>query len=128
MNYYIDYFNNVHNLEVGGITPEATKIMQEYSWPGNIRELRNTIEHCFIMEAGDVISEQALPSKIKDGGKQDKIEDSETEDAVIDFKGIQNSVLDKDPRESGQLPVSVHLREKRGRGSEDGLSGREGQV
>lgn len=100
VNYYINYFNNVHNLEVSGITPEATKILQEYSWPGNIRELRNTIEHCFIMESGDYISESALPAKVKDGGgKSDKVEEIEAEDAVIDFRGIKDSVLDRDPSE-----------------------------
>ncbi|MCO4754367.1 MAG: sigma-54-dependent Fis family transcriptional regulator [Bacteriovoracaceae bacterium] len=98
VNYYINYFNNVHSLEVNGITPEATKTLQEYTWPGNIRELRNTIEHCFIMESGDYISEESLPIKVKDGRKATE-EESDTVDAMIDFKSIKNSVLDKDPSE-----------------------------
>lgn len=99
ISYYIEYFNNVHGLEVKGITPDATKGMQEYAWPGNIRELRNTIEHCFIMEASDYISMDSLPSKITSGGAPSKTSETESEDAMIDFKGIQNSVLDKDPSE-----------------------------
>lgn len=99
VNYYINYFNNVHNLEVKGFDDEAMKAMQAYNWPGNIRELRNSVEHCFIMESSDMITLSALPIKIKSGGEKEDETPSETNDAVIDFKGIQNSVLDNDPLE-----------------------------
>lgn len=97
VNYYVDYFNNIHNLEVKGLVPEALAHLQEYKWPGNIRELRNTIEHCFIMESTDYITEDAIPAKIRTGGDDKVEEDNSPNDAMIDFKGIQNSVLDKDP-------------------------------
>ena len=97
VNYYVDYFNNIHNLEVKGLVPEALAHLQEYKWPGNIRELRNTIEHCFIMESTDYITEDAIPAKIRTGGDDKVEEDNSPSDAMIDFKGIQNSVLDKDP-------------------------------
>lgn len=97
VNYYVDYFNNIHNLEVKGLVPEALAHLQEYKWPGNIRELRNTIEHCFIMESSDYITEDAIPAKIRTGSEDKVEEDTTPNDAMIDFKGIQNSVLDKDP-------------------------------
>ena len=97
VNYYVDYFNNIHNLEVKGLVPEALAHLQEYKWPGNITELRNTIEHCFIMESTDYITEDAIPAKIRTGGDDKVEEDNSPNDAMIDFKGIQNSVLDKDP-------------------------------
>lgn len=96
VNYYINYFNNVHGLEVKGAAPDALKVMQEYSWPGNIRELRNTVEHCFIMESSDQITLEALPPKIKSGKADDSNSQSSVHDAPIDFKGIQDSVLDSD--------------------------------
>jgi DNA-binding NtrC family response regulator len=102
VNYYVNYFNNVHGLDVKGFKPEAMDSLQNYSWPGNIRELRNTIEHCFIMESTDFVGLESLPSKIKDGTKntsQAVHVEVEQADPVIDFKGIQNSVLDKDPSE-----------------------------
>jgi len=98
VNYYIDYFNGIHTLEVKGIVPEALAHLQEFKWPGNIRELRNTIEHCFIMESSDYITEQAIPAKIRSGAEE-KVEEDGPNDAMIDFKGIQNSVLDKDPND-----------------------------
>ncbi len=100
VNYYINYFNNVHGLEIKGTSPEAMQLIQKYSWPGNIRELRNTIEHSFIMESSDQITLEALPQKLKQdqpGAKQ--VPEHEGTDAFIDIKGIQNSVLDSDKSE-----------------------------
>ena len=98
VNYYINYFNTVHGLEVKGASPEALDIMKNFTWPGNIRELRNSIEYCFIMESTDQITVSSLPAKIKSNAGEDTPED--TNDAVIDFKGIKNSVLDRDPSEA----------------------------
>jgi DNA-binding NtrC family response regulator len=98
VSYYINYFNTVHGIELKGIKPDAVEALQNFSWPGNIRELRNTIEHCFIMESTDWITLESIPAQIKDGTASAEILET-VEDAVIDFKSIQNSVLDKDPSE-----------------------------
>src|SRR5690606_19135117 len=53
---------------------------------------------CFIMESSDTIALSSLPSIIRDG-KDKKVEETH-EDAMIDFKDIQNSILQKDPKEA----------------------------
>lgn len=95
VNYYINYFNSVHNLEIQGIDDDAMEVLANFSWPGNIRELRNTIEQCFIMESSDTIRLSSLPAKIKDGIGSSPSE-SDHDSAVIDFKGIRDSVLDEE--------------------------------
>jgi len=42
------------------IHPLAIKQLTEYSWPGNIRELENTIERAILMADGDIISPEDL--------------------------------------------------------------------
>ncbi|MBI4402393.1 MAG: sigma-54-dependent Fis family transcriptional regulator [Nitrospirae bacterium] len=42
-------------LKVKEVTPEALETLQQYDWPGNIRELRNLIERLMIMVSGPVI-------------------------------------------------------------------------
>jgi len=37
------------NKNVTDISPEAMKILIQYNWPGNIRELRNTIERALVV-------------------------------------------------------------------------------
>jgi|APLak6261703504_1056268.scaffolds.fasta_scaffold00917_5 DNA-binding NtrC family response regulator len=94
VNHYINYFNNVHNLKVKGAEPAALDVLSNYSWPGNIRELRNIIEHCFIMESSDMIHVNSLPSIVFKDQKKAEAKDQHAEDSVIDLEDIQNSVLD----------------------------------
>ena len=37
----------------------------DHDWPGNIRELKNVIEHMIITTKGDVISIESLPTEIR---------------------------------------------------------------
>jgi DNA-binding NtrC family response regulator len=91
-NYYLNYFNSVHALNIKGLSPEVEKVFEKYGWPGNIRELRNVIEHCFIMESSDSIQLSSLPSSLL-SKTNDKTE--EKEESIIDYHDIQKSVLDE---------------------------------
>ena len=43
------------------LSPEALRLLGEYSWPGNVRELSNIMERLVILAPGDVIEPDALP-------------------------------------------------------------------
>ena len=47
------------------ISPEALQLLENYPWPGNIRELANTIERLMILTPGDVIGPEDLPPNIR---------------------------------------------------------------
>ncbi len=98
VNHYVSYFNNVHSLQIKEVDPKATEALMNYSWPGNIRELRNIIEHCFIMESSDTIHVTSLPAVVLKDQKQNitETEDS-TDQGIIDLEEIQKSVLDNQP-------------------------------
>ncbi len=49
------------------ITPEAMQLLAEYQWPGNIRELENTIERIAILSHGDAIGVEDLPAEVRVG-------------------------------------------------------------
>jgi DNA-binding NtrC family response regulator len=44
--------------------PEAMHRLQEYEWPGNIRELRNLIERLLILHEGEEVSLAMLPREV----------------------------------------------------------------
>ena len=64
--FMIKKFNHLHSRQMEGISTEALQALQNYSWPGNIRELENVIEHAFIIEAGGRIGLDALPDHIRE--------------------------------------------------------------
>jgi len=51
---------------VNGISPEARSVLQSYSWPGNIRELENTIERAVVLGSADIIGVEDLPRRMLD--------------------------------------------------------------
>jgi len=51
---------------VKGVSPDVVSLLRRYSFPGNVRELENAIEHAFVMCQGDEIQPSHLPRAIVD--------------------------------------------------------------
>ncbi len=70
----IEHFIYIHaektHKNILGFTPEAMRLMLAYSWPGNIRELRNSVEYAFVLSRGKSIGPEHLPDKITQGAVQ----------------------------------------------------------
>ncbi len=64
----IEYFLEMLNVETGknvrGVTSDTMEILMDYSWPGNVKELENSIQHAFLLTEGEVIERELLPSRI----------------------------------------------------------------
>ncbi len=58
---FIEKYNGETAKRVQGVSPAALEVLRAYAWPGNIRELRNTVERAMILCDGDVIGEEHLP-------------------------------------------------------------------
>jgi DNA-binding NtrC family response regulator len=63
----VAHFLEKYNAGKRSFTPESTRMLVDYPWPGNIRELENTIERIVILAPGDEISVQDLPSEVRAG-------------------------------------------------------------
>lgn len=61
---FILRFNQTLNKNIKGISYEAVDLLSKHTWPGNIRELRNTIEYAANLCNTSVISIEHLPSEI----------------------------------------------------------------
>ena len=62
--HFIEKYSKENNKKVAGITDEAMKILNEYAWPGNIRELRNVIERAVVLAVDDKIGISELSDRI----------------------------------------------------------------
>jgi two-component system response regulator HydG len=64
-NKFVVEFSRQAGHEINGITPAALQLLTQYSWPGNIRELRNVIERAVTLAAGPDIQIEDLPEAIR---------------------------------------------------------------
>ena len=49
------------------LTPEAQQKLQQYRFPGNLRELKNLIERAYILSSNQEIGAEDLPLALKEG-------------------------------------------------------------
>jgi transcriptional regulator with PAS, ATPase and Fis domain len=63
-NHFIELFNAEFNKHVTGISKMAEKLLLDYNWPGNIRELKNVIERAIILGNDETLLLEHLPLEI----------------------------------------------------------------
>ncbi len=61
---FLDEYATNLNKPVKGISAEAARKLLEYDWPGNVRQLQNSIERAVTLTRFDQISVEDLPDKI----------------------------------------------------------------
>ncbi|MCA1593235.1 MAG: sigma-54 dependent transcriptional regulator, partial [Acidobacteria bacterium] len=65
----LDYFLRKHTRNtsrlIRGLTPEARKMMLDYAWPGNVRQLESAIERAILLAEEEYISVEDLPLEVR---------------------------------------------------------------
>ncbi len=64
IDHFINRFNKIYNKNICCLSDDAMTVLLSYDFPGNIRELENILEHCFVLCKGDVIETKHLPASI----------------------------------------------------------------
>ncbi len=54
-----------YSKPIDTIAPEAQQMLMGYNWPGNVRQLRNTIENMVVMCTGNTLTPDNLPTEIR---------------------------------------------------------------
>ena len=68
-NSYLAFFGSQCGKRISGFSPEVLLAMQQYAWPGNLRELRNVVEHAVIFASGNRIEMSDLPEQLNQEGQ-----------------------------------------------------------
>jgi len=63
--HFLKKYNLKEGKEIQSISSSAMQILMDYEWPGNIRQLENSISHAVILAQGQVIEEKHLPYFLK---------------------------------------------------------------
>jgi DNA-binding NtrC family response regulator len=87
LNYYVDYFVDQENLPYRHFTTAAQNRLRNYSWPGNIRELKNLVQRLLILGVDEEITLEEVESAISNAPSK--------------------------TREVGSIPLDLPLREAR---------------
>ncbi len=64
LDHYMRKYNADFRKNFRRVSPEALRLLMAYSWPGNVREVRNLVERIMILEQGDTILPEHLPQEI----------------------------------------------------------------
>lgn len=91
MAHFIAQQNKKFDTSLHGLSPDAMEAACTYSWPGNVRQLRNVVEACAAMETGDCVSLPVLSQFIdlpapEEGGAQDEGDESDYNRAMARFE------------------------------------------
>ncbi len=64
--YFLERKNQHNGQKIIGIAPETLRILEQYDWPGNIRELENEVERWdAILQEGDLVQPEHLSPRIR---------------------------------------------------------------
>ncbi len=62
--HFIQKFADEYGKPMKGATPECIRLLQDYRFPGNVRELQNVIERAVALESGVVLTPASLPERV----------------------------------------------------------------
>ena len=68
--YFLRLINDYYHFDIQGVTPEAMKALEEYEWPGNLRELKNVLAQATVSAATGSIGFEHLPPTITGAASQ----------------------------------------------------------
>lgn len=95
-NHFLDSFNTKLGKNIKGFSKKALKMIYEYEWPGNVREMENTIERCIIMADGNIIDVNDLPVHINSSDGDSSFDGSSRlfdDDIVIPFENLKEEAI-----------------------------------
>ncbi len=85
VNHFLKKYSEENNKKIKGIDNKFMEYLMDHNWPGNIRELENTIHRAVILSNSDMLNPDNLPNEIKNG-KPKEIKKGDFYEQVDDFK------------------------------------------
>jgi two-component system response regulator AtoC len=97
-----EYFRNKYNKKFGKnvqkLSSPVLNFIQEYSWPGNVREFENFIQRSIALSPSNLIEEDAIPVEIKQGNTATPTVSSVSENEVSLSEHINNITAEAERR------------------------------
>ncbi|MCZ6702580.1 MAG: sigma-54 dependent transcriptional regulator [Ignavibacteria bacterium] len=94
--HFVNEFNNKLGKEIKGFSKRALKLIYEYDWPGNIREMENTVERCLIITENEVIDVDDLPSHLRTAERMASVDYAGplfSNDTIVPFEKLKEEAI-----------------------------------
>lgn len=95
-NYNFNFYRALYNRPNFRINEDAIEALQNHSWPGNIRELRNVMERAILLATSNEIAQRQITDAIKNGrvtARERKKIMIEIPDQGITLKAIERQIV-----------------------------------
>jgi len=93
----MDYFLRKHSANSGGkpmkVSNDARRLLMDYAWPGNVRQLESAIERALLLAESDEITVEDLPMEIRDVARIEGSGGFRLPAEGIDFEQLEKSLL-----------------------------------
>lgn len=64
--HFIEKYNRKTGKQIRGVSPATLRVLMDYPYPGNVRELENAIEHAFVVCNRELIEPEDLPVELRE--------------------------------------------------------------
>lgn len=81
--YFMKYYNHQFQKNITKIDDSVNQLLMHYSWPGNIRELRNVIERAVILETMTTLQGDSLPGEIVSSNENTGLSNNNSSDLPL---------------------------------------------
>jgi two-component system, NtrC family, response regulator AlgB len=119
---HLRFFSAQCGKRLKGFSEEAEQALREYSWPGNLRELRNVVERAVILAASDHIELPDLPEKFSQAssrpeapgvqvGAQVSLQELETEHIALVIQQV--ATMEEAAKILGIDPATLYRKRKK---------------
>lgn len=94
--FFVPDFATEFKKDVTTITPKAYEKLASYSWPGNVREMRNVCERAVLLCKGPTIeADDIVLGRIEPGGAEGEIDGLKLPPGGIDFDKLESQILNQ---------------------------------
>lgn len=107
VSYFISKYSKKYNKVVQGVSQDVMELFMDYDWPGNVREIENTIARGVIITAASLIMKEHLPHEFVQ-----KIEEGQNYTLTHKSK-VEAGEISSDTEEIIPLPQIIEKIEKR---------------
>lgn len=105
-NYFLDGANHELEKDVAGFSEATIAAFKHYTWPGNLRELKNVVKRSVLLTQGEYIEPEVLPHEVKSAQYK---ETEESSYSLFKNKNEQELILDALEKTHGNKSKAAKL-------------------